>query len=365
MANRYAVADGNWSDLATWDGGLSIPSPGDDVRANNHTVVIDQDVDVSSVGNGSDLGQSSEGSFHVNAIGVGLTRTISANVIGQDHNDQNLFCVEINANDGTLVWNGRVGGHFEDPAGQNRRAGVVVNGNCDLVWNGNLYGGDRNSHLGLSLVGGGDIIVNGDCYPGNADNADAVRCQSTASGSLTINGDVYGPLGSGNSSSGVYHQSTFMVVDINGELRCQSGFIPGNAGCFAVTTGNSSDHGPLRILGPIRTHDTYPVHLIDAGGGFITPEGNDLHIELFDDADPPTKLTIRVLPGGDYPTPADVRDGTSYNINEQSVGTLKVPPPEAVSYGAETDNTVGTAAVDLPTIAAVIGAQIAAANDVS
>jgi hypothetical protein len=48
MANRYAVATGNWSNTATWDGG-TLPAAGDDVRANGFTVTIDQDITVLSI----------------------------------------------------------------------------------------------------------------------------------------------------------------------------------------------------------------------------------------------------------------------------------------------------------------------------
>lgn len=46
---RYAVASGNWSNPATWDGGVSLPAAGDDVYANGFTVTIDQSVTVNSL----------------------------------------------------------------------------------------------------------------------------------------------------------------------------------------------------------------------------------------------------------------------------------------------------------------------------
>jgi hypothetical protein len=48
MALRVAVANGNWSNPATWNGGV-IPSDGDIVAANNFTVTIDQNVNVDTL----------------------------------------------------------------------------------------------------------------------------------------------------------------------------------------------------------------------------------------------------------------------------------------------------------------------------
>ena len=48
MAQRWAVATGNWSNPATWNGG-TLPGATDDVYANNFTVTIDQDVTANSL----------------------------------------------------------------------------------------------------------------------------------------------------------------------------------------------------------------------------------------------------------------------------------------------------------------------------
>ena len=50
MALRYAVATGNWSNTATWDGG-TLPTAADDVFSNNFTVTIDGTFTVLSIRN--------------------------------------------------------------------------------------------------------------------------------------------------------------------------------------------------------------------------------------------------------------------------------------------------------------------------
>lgn len=50
MAQRAAVANGNWSLASTWNGGV-LPVPGDVVASNNFTVTIDQNINVDSISN--------------------------------------------------------------------------------------------------------------------------------------------------------------------------------------------------------------------------------------------------------------------------------------------------------------------------
>lgn len=50
MATRFAVASGNWSNTAIWDGGI-LPASTDDVYTNNYTVTLDQDITIASLRN--------------------------------------------------------------------------------------------------------------------------------------------------------------------------------------------------------------------------------------------------------------------------------------------------------------------------
>jgi hypothetical protein len=52
MALRAAVASGNWSNPAIWNGGL-LPTVGDVVASNNFTITIDQNINVDRITNGS------------------------------------------------------------------------------------------------------------------------------------------------------------------------------------------------------------------------------------------------------------------------------------------------------------------------
>ncbi len=63
------------------------------------------------------------------------------------------------------------------------------------------------------------------------------------------------------------------------------------------------------------------------------------------------------------PSAIDVRDGTVYGFSSSLTGTLKVPPSSAVGSGVPVDATTGTAALSPADVAALVGAQIAAALD--
>ena len=56
------------------------------------------------------------------------------------------------------------------------------------------------------------------------------------------------------------------------------------------------------------------------------------------------------------------RAGVTYGPDDTITGTLAVPPAASVAVGVPVDDTVGTGVVLLSDIAAVTGAQIAAAT---
>ena len=62
MANVKAVATGNWSNTATWSGGV-LPTSADDVFANGFTVTIDGTFTVLTIRNTSGAGIAAAGQF--------------------------------------------------------------------------------------------------------------------------------------------------------------------------------------------------------------------------------------------------------------------------------------------------------------
>jgi hypothetical protein len=76
MANRYAVANGDWSNTATWDGG-TLPTADDIVRPNGFNVTIDQDITVQELRNDASSPSVAGGGFTLTG---NYTVNISTNV---------------------------------------------------------------------------------------------------------------------------------------------------------------------------------------------------------------------------------------------------------------------------------------------
>jgi hypothetical protein len=85
MANRWAVANGNWSSTATWNGG-TLPTSADDVFSGGFTVTIDQDVTVLSLRNAADTGITAGGGFTLTG-----NFTVTCTGLGFQANSVNLL----------------------------------------------------------------------------------------------------------------------------------------------------------------------------------------------------------------------------------------------------------------------------------
>jgi hypothetical protein len=172
MATRYAVANGNWSDTATWDGG-TLPTSADDVYANNKTVTIDQDVTVISLRNAAVASPAitAGGTFQSQTSG---TRVVNANVISA----ANGSVVTIVAGTVNFTLNGAI------------TAGTNANSTFTMA----TY-----SFVSSSLSDYPTVTINGNITGGSVTNSEGVR---HGGGSLYVTGTVRGGTG-GNSCNGI------------------------------------------------------------------------------------------------------------------------------------------------------------------
>lgn len=334
MANRYAVATGNWSSTATWDGG-TLPQAGDDVRANGFTVTINQDVTVASLRTDASSPAVAGGGFTVTGNGriinanlqVGTTRVLSCSTNINWFFNGNIFtysAVNINA-------------IFLDAAGQSLTMVGNVNGNGGASSNG----ASINANLSANITITGNVTggSNGACY--------GVGYTSTAGGFLTITGNVTG--GSASTGYGVFCNNGGNIVTINGIIT--GGFTPvgvymnlGTLQGNCISAGCPLTTGAVGVFGTAASNCT----ISDAIYTDCPPTAGKVRFKNINPkvtvlkANGTSQVLVEAGASGDFPITENVRSGISY-ASGSLTGTLAVPLPANVRKGVPTDNTVGTA----------------------
>lgn len=99
MADKWPLANGNWSNAANWNGGVK-PVPGDDVYADSRTVTIDESIDVASLRTTARSGGTAGGGFTL----ASSAYTVSAATIQAGSS----ACLTITATSGTCYITGNI-----------------------------------------------------------------------------------------------------------------------------------------------------------------------------------------------------------------------------------------------------------------
>lgn len=410
MADKWPLANGNWSNAANWNGGTK-PVPGDDVYADGRTVTVDEDFDVATIRNTQRSGGTANGSFAFSG-----TRNCTCNVITGAAN-----CVSFTGN---LTINGNVTGGTSIPSA----AIYATNSGTFLTINGNLTGGTGSlsgtnncSALWIALSSGAPctVTINGNIVGGGGSGGYGVYCQSTAGAyaNITITGTVEGGMAASgirfdkgimvingnvsgkNSNYAIQFQSSFTSLTINGNLS--GGTTSGSVGLYSNTTnsgtvtvnGNivagsgSSAFGlqyatsglncPTTCIQAIASTAANAIsnssvsviqvkNAVSASNGVQAVGGafrftNDPDISMYHWRGDTTFVTLTDVTqvAGLLPTAANVRQGTVYNAGGLT-GTLAVPNPNQVAVGVATDNTVGTAVITAASLRSELG--LASAN---
>jgi hypothetical protein len=372
MALRYAVANGNWSNTATWNGG-TLPTIGDDVRANGFTVTIDQDINIERISTVASSPAVAGGSFVIStnqnltcdiyggtttcltstavitvnifgnvygsttSVGAGINFTNAGSVInftGNAFGGNNTVGNSGIAFSGTLNFTGNAfGGNNGFTAvgaiSVSSGANLLFNGNItggslisgdrqnndgvrtsgNCTINGNIYAGTGNNNHGLRVLAG-TCIINSDCYGGNVGGSHAVSV--TAATSVLVNGNIFSGLNS--TSYGLQSSSTNVVIST---VEFNNGIIP--------------------INGLVNFKNTAPTITVTKADGTTQ--------QL---VDPSTT---------DIPTPLDVRDGVTY-ASGALTGSLAVPPSGSVALGVPVDDGTGTAMISITDMGALLASYI-------
>lgn len=381
MPIRYAVANGNWSNPATWDAG-TLPEVGDDVRSNGFTVTVDGSYTALTVSNKSE-------SSPVVAAGGTFTLANGSSVTAT------------HATDGFLI--SLVTGHHVFTSALTAGESATLVGNC----NHNTGPGHHGSGL-LRMTGVGGTVN----FVGNITGRDIINNTSTvalaAACTLLVTGNVIGGTSNGTQSGAIVLGAANSVCVITGNVSANgtsgttslggaislgnftglsvtvTGSVTAGPNCPAIAA-NTPATGTVTVNGTITPSAAHSgVSLLGFGceliasGPFVagstsvlpfyaskfrwieSPSGTYMELRTND------LLATRSLYTADYttalhmPDADDVRDGVVYGPSDELTGTCAVPPAGSVALGVPVDNTTGSAAITQQAIADAVGPLIAA-----
>lgn len=255
MAIRFAIANGNWSSTASWNG-FTLPQFDDDVYADGRTIVVNQNVLVNSLNTTPRVGGTSGGQFQVNntsglfitasqiVSGVrdcllvnllsGQTINISANVNNATYSTYGLFI-----SGGVTNFTGTVSCGSKSSGTGNHYAMYSQNGVLNM--NGNIYGGTPSSSTNAIGLYVNNHIVNlvGDMIGGNGSNCFGLYAINNSA--IFATGSVRG--GAGSSAFGLYSIGNNNTLRVVGNLFGGPG-VSAYAANF-ITSGN------VEIIGDI------------------------------------------------------------------------------------------------------------------
>jgi hypothetical protein len=378
MAVRYAVANGNWSNTATWDGG-TLPTSADDVFANNFTVTIDGTFTVLTIRNVSNTTPPvANGGGFTFANGADLTCTASNGFVVRDISNLYLLTFDLpsgqsatlraNALTASVAASGRnilvqntgtfnmVGDYSMQQAASSSRATIFVNGSTTINIIGNITCSQTGLNTSATLwvtAGTPTINITGNVTGGLTNNVSFGNGIFTQSAStINITGDVttnltasilvgagainvIGNVTGGNAFPAINNTTTAVTISVTGIITAGTG-APAIYSAFALTSGygsgtfvkvsgnvvNSTNN--IAIVAPRVTIDTNTsswLFQISTGGDRI--------------------LYAAGVPLGN-PVVSNVRFGTIYGASNELTGTMRVPTAANVLQGVLVDNTVGT-----------------------
>ena len=332
MATRWAIATGNWSDSAIWNGGV-LPTIGDIVHADGKTVTIDQSINVDSIRTTNRGGGISDGAFKAISGGITIQATTYAN---------SYACLTTSHATGTITIIGNQNGGIG-----NYSYGLLNTGAGALIIIGNQNGGIGNDAHGFYNTGSGNIQITGSQYGNLATNATGNGFRNFGVSSIQITGNQYG--GNNLLNAGFYNVSGSFVIVGNQIAAAAPGVANSSAGVTLQITGqayasstvaaiNNQTTSLLKFKG--KAYNNLGVLAINTVKLYYDIDANSEW--QFNDFTTAVKSLYGAGATIGQPIPSDVRYNTVYGANNDLVGTCHVPPKEATVAGVPCDDGVGT-----------------------
>jgi hypothetical protein len=207
MADKWPLANGNWSNAANWNGGTK-PVAGDDVFADGRTLNVDESFDVATLRTTQRSGGTIGGSFVFNTAGVTGTVTSSSPLVPGATN-----LIQVTATTGTITIS--LGGNVNASiSGGNT---ILYSGNCNLNLNAPNFTtpvSTTNFHVCINKTSSGLITITGNIAPGGSLNGGNTVFVST-NGNTMIIGNVTGGSNSGGSNRGVNQSAGTLTITGN------------------------------------------------------------------------------------------------------------------------------------------------------
>jgi hypothetical protein len=395
MPVRYAVISGNWSSLATWNGGVTLPTASDDVFTNTYTVTIDQNININSISNRAS-GSAVAGGVYVSTNGISITASRSTAGIVSATSSPAFIITGSN----TVYMSGSIQGG--DATSGN---GVRITNGGTLYITGSISsgnaGGGSTDNYGLLIVTGSAFIKGNLQTIGNVGNS-AGACVFINNGTASIVGDLYSAtnhapiaIGAGNAQVN-FSGSAFILGTSTGNMQVQmraantgvlnyTGPVIGNNNAgIGITVGtmtinitgsvysigaaagiSSTVANIININGPITANNSAPGisstntnATVRVTGPLIASQNNinpifSPKIQLISTSTPTYTLETDTFPKevtfydvaftSSLPSQTDVRSGSLYGGSNEFSGSMVIPSTSSVRYGVPVDTVTGSA----------------------